>query len=207
MAGVSTWRASFRAGLVHMVRKRKCQANVDYRQKMSSRSERSAKKTARRAYSWMLRVFHANGTYDSRVSRCDTRSAGGDRHRLPDHRNVADPSALPAPWTLRASQREADAHPSNRRRHTDSSLRIGHGRVLPELDAGAAAGGAVLSRGKLRPCRTRLERSGARAAHGSADRAGATRAAEFYRSARAICSRWALVRRICEPGVRASVSR
>jgi hypothetical protein len=65
----------------------------------------------------------------------------------------------------------------------------------------------VHSRGKLRPRRTRLERSGARAAHGKADRAGATHAAECNRCARAIRSRWTLVRRICEPGVRANVSQ
>src|SRR5216683_5309730 len=115
--------------------------------------------------------------------------------------NVAGPPALSAPWTPRASQREADAHPPNRRRHTERGLRIRHGRVLPELDAGASGSGAVYSRGKVRPRRTRLERSGARAAHGTADRAGATHAAGCHRCARAIRSRWALVRRVCEPGV------
>src|SRR6266850_3914848 len=134
----------------------------------------------------LFRVPHANGTYDSRGSCCGTRSAGGGRRCLPGHRNVAGPPTFPAPWTLRASQREADARPSNRRRYTDCGLRIGHGRVLPELDTGAAAGGAVHSRSKLRPRRTRLERSCARAAHGSADRAGATHAAGCHGFARAI---------------------
>ena len=47
----------------------------------------------------------------------------------------------------------------------------------------------------------------AQAAHGSADRAGAAHAAGCHGCARAICSRWALVRRICEPGVRAPLSQ
>ena len=70
-----------------------------------------------------------------------------------------DRRRFPPPRAPRASQRETDAHPRNRRRHTDSGLRIRHGRVLPQLDAGAVAGGTVHSRGKLRPRRTRLERS------------------------------------------------
>src|SRR5229473_3957141 len=144
---------------------------------MSSSSERSVKTTARRAYSWVLRISHSNGTYDSRDFPRHTRSAGGGRHLVPGHRNVAGPPTLSAPWAVRASQQGTDAHPRNRRRHTNCGLRIRHGRVLPELDAGAAVGGAVRLRGKLRPRRTRLERSGARAAHGSADRTRATHAA------------------------------
>src|SRR5712692_4364389 len=66
-------------------------------------------------------------------------------------------AGISTPWALRASQRRADAHPRNRRRHTDCGLRIGHGRGLLELVVGAAAGGSVRSRGKLRPRRARLE--------------------------------------------------
>src|SRR5260370_31479984 len=86
----------------------------------------------------MLSVFHANDTHDSRGSRWHTRCAGRGKRDLPGRRNVAGPPALSAPWTPRASQREADAHPPNRRRHTERGLRIRHGRVLPELDAGAS---------------------------------------------------------------------
>src|SRR5713101_2210435 len=116
---------------------------------MSSSSERSAKTTARRAYSWMLRISHANGIYDSRDFPRHTRCAGGGRHLVPGHRNVAGPPTLSAPWAARASQQGTDAHPRNRRRHTECGLRIRHGRVLLELDAGAATGGTVLSRGEL----------------------------------------------------------
>ena len=138
--------------------------------KMSSSSERSAKKTARQAYSWTLRAFHADGPYDSRGSCWHAHCAGGGGCHLPGNRNVAGPPAISAPWAPRASQQKADAHPRNRRRHTDCGLRIVRERVLPELDAGAAVCDEVRSRGKLRSRQTRLERSGARATHGSANR-------------------------------------
>src|SRR4029077_8348463 len=147
----------------------------------------------------------ANDIYDSRGSTRRTRPTVSGGCDLPGNWNVAVPPALSAFWAPRASQREANAHPRNRRRHTDRGLRIRHGCVVPELDAGAATGGAVHSGGKLRPRWTRMERPGARAANGTADRTGATHTARCNRCARAICSRWALVWRICEPGVRTHV--
>ena len=174
---------------------------------MSSSDERLAKKTARRVYSWMFALSHENGAYVPRDFPRHTRCVGSGGCRLPGNRNLAGPPTLSAPWAPRASQRGADAHPCNRRRHTDCGLRIRHGRILLELDAGAASGGAVQSRGKLRPRRTRLERSAARAAHGPADRPGATHAAGCNRCARAVRSRWALVRRLCKSGVRAPISQ
>src|SRR5712691_2718771 len=129
---------------------------------MSPGRERLVKKATRRVYSWILRISHANGTYDSLGSPGHTRSAGDGRGGVPGHRNVAGPPAFPAPGAPCASQRAANAHPRNRRGLTDRGLRVRHGRVLLELDVGAAAGGAVCSRGELRPRRTRLERSGAR---------------------------------------------
>src|SRR5713101_9524942 len=175
--------------------------------KMSPGRERLVNKATRRVYSWILRISHANGTYDSLGSPGHTRSAGDGRGGVPGHRNVAGPPAFPAPGAPCASQRAANAHPRNRRGLTDRGLRVRHGRVLRELDVGAAAGGAVCSRGELRPRRTRLERSGARAALGSADRAGPTRAAGCGGRARAVRFGGSLVRRICEPGVRRPVSR
>src|SRR5260370_30337137 len=97
----------------------------------------------------MLRISHANGTYDSRDSPRHTRSAGDGRRLVPGHRNVAGPPALSAPWAAHASQQGTDANPRNRRTHTNCGLRIRHGRVLPELDAGAAAGAAIRSLGAL----------------------------------------------------------
>src|SRR5712692_9674231 len=161
----------------------------------------------RRVYSWMLRVSRANSAYVSLGSPRHTRRAGSGGCHLPGHRNVAGPPALSTPWAPRASQRETDAHPRNRRRHTGRGLRIGHGRVVLELDTRAAAGGAVRLRGELRPRRTWMERFCKRAAHGSADRAGTTHAAGRCKCARTIRSRWALVRWICEPGVRTHVSQ
>src|SRR5260370_41266563 len=106
-------------------------------------------KERREVYSWMLRVIYATGNCESRGSPRPTRSAGGGRRRVPGYRNVAGPPALFAPRAARTIQREADAHPRNRRRHTDGGFRIRHGRVLLELDAGAATGGTVLSRREL----------------------------------------------------------
>ena len=46
---------------------------------------------------------------------------------------MAGPPTLSASRAARTIQREANAHPRNRRRHTDRGLRIGHGRVVLEL--------------------------------------------------------------------------
>src|SRR6266568_3724037 len=94
-------------------------------------------------------ISHGDGYHNSRGSPWHASSAAGGWRRLPDHWNVAGSPALSASGAPRAIQREADAHPRNRRRHTDCGLRIGHGRVLLELDAGEATGGTVLSRGEL----------------------------------------------------------
>src|SRR5260370_22073298 len=61
--------------------------------KMSSSSECSAKKTARRVYSCMLRGSRANGNHDSRGSPRHTRSAGGGGGWLPGPPNVVGPRA------------------------------------------------------------------------------------------------------------------
>src|SRR6266436_5524367 len=152
-------------------------------------------------------ISHGDGYHNSRGSPWDASSAAGGWRRLPDHWNVAGSPALSASGTPRVAQREADAHPSNRRRHTDSGLRIRHGGVLLELDASAVGGGAVLPRGELRPRRSRLERSDVRAAHGTADCAGVACTLGCGGCAWAIRSRWALFRRLCQQSVRTPISR
>src|SRR5208337_325691 len=57
----------------------------------------------RQVYSWIVRVSHAIGTYDSRGSPRHTRCAGGGGCHLPGNGNVAGPSALSALWAPRAS--------------------------------------------------------------------------------------------------------
>src|SRR5713101_6353551 len=79
----------------------------------------------RRVYSWMLRVSRANSAYVSLGSPRHTRRAGSGGCHLRGNRNVAGPPTLSAPRAPRASQREADAHTRNRRRHTDCRFRIG----------------------------------------------------------------------------------
>src|SRR5260370_20818667 len=105
----------------------------------------------------MLRISHANGTYDSRDSPRHTRSAGDGRRLVPGHRNVAGPPTLSAPWAARASQQRTGANPPNQRRHTHCGLRITHWPVLSELEAGAAARRPPRSPGELWTLPTPLE--------------------------------------------------
>src|SRR5258707_6382741 len=81
---------------------------------MSPGRERLVKKATRRVYSWILRISHANGTYDSLGSPGHTRSAGDGRGGVPGHRSVAGPPGFSAPAAPFASQRGANSQPPNR---------------------------------------------------------------------------------------------
>jgi len=82
------------------------------RQKMSSRSERFGEEDSSTSIFLDAQGLPCDGTYDSRVSRCDTRSAvvtGTVYQIIETWRTRRRFRPLDAP----SSQREADAHPSN----------------------------------------------------------------------------------------------